>query len=79
MDVVELTADNAEAFVARQPVTAILFFTPGEHRIYELIDEFKSVASTFHEHAAFGLVDLTAAESAEFLEKGVVVITPTVI
>jgi len=79
VDVVELTAETAEAFVARQPVTAILFFTPGAPRERELLTEFTSVANTFKEHVAFGSVDLTAAENAELLEEGVIVLTPTVI
>jgi hypothetical protein len=79
VNIVELTADTAEEFVAKQPVTAILFYTPGDHRLRQLMDKFTSLANSFCEYVAFGAVDVTAAENAEFLENGIVVTTPTVI
>lgn len=79
MDVIALTADTAEEFVSAQPVTAILYHSPNARHSRELIDEFKSVASSFAEHIAFGSVDLSTPENAILLEKAVVVIAPTLI
>jgi hypothetical protein len=81
MKVIELTADMAEAFIAKQPVAVILYFALGDLLECELLARYKSTVNTFSpdDHLAFGSVDLTATENVAVFEQGIVVMTPTLI
>jgi hypothetical protein len=80
MNVVQLTASSFEEFLNRRPVAIVLFFTPADASVIELLHAFAALASTFdnsfNEHVAFGTVDLTTTENLELMEKGIEMITP---
>ncbi|MEX2121624.1 MAG: hypothetical protein WD847_18700 [Pirellulales bacterium] len=79
MRVIELNSESIEAFIRRQPVTAVVYFTPNDRRIDAILREFSAVAQTFEELVAFGSLNVAASENTEILTKCYVVMTPTVI
>jgi len=74
-----LPCGDVEDLIRQQPVTVVLYYSPADHGVAELLEEFSAVAECFGEPVVFSVVDVSQPENQELRERNIVVLTPTII